>query len=326
MPFAYHHRPSTIAFLDDDVQYLEMLSLVIPATWSVKFFSRPQDFVTYFSEQALSWEQDLSTHTEMIDQSYIGRSLPRLILDYWRSDQIRYRLATIAVVDYAMPSMNGLDVLRELPAAIEHRVLLTGKAEDHTAIDAFNDSLIDRYIKKQAPDLIHQLMTALKTRRSAPMPRMELIWTSILTNAQRTALSDRAVQRELSQWLTSQRCVEYFFLRDPFGMLALSDTGAVHWLQLELHANFKAARDMASAAGHDAHELEEIGNGNLLSDCEWLHALKLERQPQVAPARSFGVGGHLVGAHFPQADLPADALTYSAFMESQPSSKRTADI
>jgi CheY-like chemotaxis protein len=318
MKFPLYHRPSALVFLDDETPYLEMLAIVLPREWCIRFHTRMRDYLAQINTQAQQWEDDVAMHQDIINQWYQGKPLPGLVLDYWRSQGHRYGLPSIAVVDYAMPAANGLEVLKASPPWPPYRVLLTGKADEHTAVAAFNDGLIDRYVTKQTPDLVQQLISALRQNYNAPMDFHEGIWRNVLRRSQQLALQDRAVQQSLTEWLKAQDCVEYMVLPEPFGVLALDSTGHAHWLQFEMYKDLAAAVDLAKAAGQDEPTLAAIAQGQVLSDVEWLQAIKSEDKPQAAPAMALGTGGHLIAAHFQQKALGSIGLGHRAFLEHQP--------
>jgi CheY-like chemotaxis protein len=254
----------------------------------------------------------------MVSQWYQGKSLPSLVLAYWRAQQHRYGLPSVAVVDYAMPAATGLEVLRVSPAWPPYRVLLTGKADEHIAVAAFNEGLIDRYVTKQSPDLAQQLVSALRQHLNAPMDFHEGIWRNALRHSQLQALKDRAVQQSLQDWLKQQDCVEYVVLPEPFGLLALDGNGLAHWLQFEMHKDLAAAVDLAQAAGHDAQAIAAIAQGQVLSNAEWQQAIGSHQAPQIAPAIGLGAGGYLIAAHFPQTALGPIGLGHRAFISHLP--------
>jgi CheY-like chemotaxis protein len=318
MKFPLYHRPSALVFLDDETPYLEMLAIVLPRDWCIRFHTRMRDYLKQIHAQAVSWEEDVAQHHEIINQWYAGKPLPSLVLEYWRSQSARYGLPSIAVVDYAMPAANGLEVLKVSPAWPPYRVLLTGKADEHIAVAAFNDGLIDRFVTKQSPDLVQQLVSALRQHYNAPMDFHEGIWRNVLRRSQALALQDRAVKDALIDWLKRHECVEYVVLPEPFGLLALDVTGHAHWLQFEMHKDLSAAVDLASAVGHDSHTLAAIAQGQLLSNAEWLQALGSSEAPQSAPTMSLGTGGHLIASHFPQKALGMVGLGHRAFLASLP--------
>ncbi len=318
MKFPLYHRPSSLVFLDDETPYLEMLAIVLPSDWCIRFHTRMRDYLAQIHAQAKAWEEDVVQHQEIINQWYAGKALPSLVLNYWRANDQRYGLPSIAVVDYAMPAANGLEVLKMSPPWPPYRVLLTGKADEHTAVAAFNEGLIDRFVTKQAPDLVQQLISALRHHYNAPMDFHEGIWRNALRRSQTQALQDRAVQEAITDWLKRHACVEYVVLPEPFGLLALDASGYAHWLQFEMHKDLSAAVDLASAAGHDTQTLAAIAQGQLLSDAEWLQALGSSDAPQSAPTMALGTGGHLIAAHFPQKNLGTIGLGHRAFLASLP--------
>jgi CheY-like chemotaxis protein len=324
MKFPLYHRPSALVFLDDETPYLEMLAIVLPQEWCIRFHTRMRDYLAQIEHQTQQWEADVALHQDIINQWFKGKPLPGLVLDYWRTQHHRYGLPSIAVVDYAMPAANGLEVLQASPPWPSYRVLLTGKADEHTAVAAFNDGLIDRYVTKQTPDLVQQLISALRQRYNAPMDFHEGIWRNVLRRSQQLALQDRAVQQALIGWLKAQNCLEYVVLPEPFGLLALDAAGYAHWLQFEMYKDLAAAVDLAKAAGHDEASLSAIAQGQALSDAEWLLALGADTAPQCAPAMALGIGGHLIAAHFSQKSLGTVGLGYRAFLSSLPA--RGVDI
>ena len=108
MKFPLYHRPSALVLLDDETPYLEMLAIVLPREWCVRFHTRMRDYLAQIRAQAEQWEDDVEQHKEIVNQWHQGKALPSLVIDYWRSQGHRYGLPSIAVVDYAMPAANGL--------------------------------------------------------------------------------------------------------------------------------------------------------------------------------------------------------------------------
>jgi CheY-like chemotaxis protein len=324
MKFPLYHRPSALVLLDDETPYLEMLAIVLPQDWCVRLHTRMHDYLAQIRAQAHLWDDDVVKHQEIINQWYKGKPLPGLVMDYWRKQDDRYSLPSIAVVDYAMPAATGLEVLKASPAWPPYRVMLTGKADEHTAVAAFNAGLIDRFVTKQHPDLVQQLISTLRQFYSAPMDFHEGIWRNVLRRSQQLALQDQAVQQELASWLLQQNCVEYVVLPEPFGLLALDASGHAHWLQLEMHKDLAAAVDLAAAAGHDATALAAISQGHVLSDAEWLQSMGSYKSPKTAPAMALGAGGHLIAAHFPLTALGTIGTGYRSFLAGLP--ERGVDI
>jgi CheY-like chemotaxis protein len=323
MKFPLYHRPSALVFLDDETPYLEMLAMVLPGDWCIRFHTRKDDFLAQAQAQTLLWEEDIALHQEIFNKWYQGEPLPALILEYWRNEGQRYDLPNTAVVDYAMPAATGLDVLKDCALWPKHRVLLTGKADEHIAVAAFNDGLIDRFVTKQRPELVQHLISVLRQLQQAPLDTHESIWRNALRRSQQQALQDRVVQQSLNEWLKAKHCVEYVVIPEPFGVLALDASAHVHWLQFEMHKDLAVAVDLAGAAGQSSDVLAAIAKGEVLSDAEWLQSIGSTAPPQAAPAFAWGTGGYLLAAHFPQPELGVVGVSHRAFLAGL--SARTVD-
>jgi CheY-like chemotaxis protein len=318
MKFPLYHRPSGLVFLDDETPYLEMLAIVLPREWCIRFHTRMGDYLAQIRAQSQQWEDDIAQHQDIVNQWHKGKPLPGLVMDYWRSQSHRYGLPSIAVVDYAMPAATGLEVLKASPPWPPHRVMLTGKADEQIAVAAFNEGLIDRYVTKQHPDLVQQLVGVLRQYYHTPLDFHEGVWRNVLRRSQQLALQDRAVQQALVDWLKQHACVEYVVLPEPFGLLALDTAGHAHWFQFEMHKDLAAAVDLAKAAGHDEATLAAIAQGQVLSDAEWLQAVDASGTPQCSPAKALGTGGHLIAAHFQQKALGTIGMGHRAFLAHLP--------
>src|SRR3569832_2603490 len=162
------HRPGTIVFLDDDPDYLEMLSLVLPRHWHVKLFTQPNECINYLQQAPPFWEADAWNQQQIIEQWRGGKPLIPQVLDYWARYTERYAPARVGVVDYSMPSMDGLEVLSELIEWPGSRVLLTGQADEQIAVHAFNRGLLDQFIPKQSPDIAGTLVAAVNHLLTTP--------------------------------------------------------------------------------------------------------------------------------------------------------------
>jgi len=64
---------------------------------------------------------------------------------------------SVLFVDYCMPEMTGLELLRRLKDLPIKKILMTAMSDDKYAIDAFNQGLIDGYIRKGDPEIFTQV-------------------------------------------------------------------------------------------------------------------------------------------------------------------------
>jgi CheY-like chemotaxis protein len=316
--FPLYHRSGSLIFLDDDIDYLEMLGMVVPGFLQVELFSRPTAFLARMKEEPARWESDAGLHLQMLERWRQGHRLIAQVLNYWGSAPSRYQLAQTCVVDFAMPGLNGMQVLEALVDWPGSRILLTGQADEQIAIHAFNNGLIDQFIPKQTADIASRLMTTLIKLARTPHPRLNTVWRTALQAHHQGLLEEPSVTEALLS-RARDRWVEYVVLGEPFGMLGLDAEGACEWLQLEPTSGLGDLAELARSAGLGFDTVRAIQSGNLLPAVELHQHLALTGP--IRTERSFAVGddGQLLGALFSLsgADLPLPIYPYRNFLDMQ---------
>ncbi len=312
------HRSGSIVFLDDDLDYLDMLGMVLPTHLQVELYMRPSTFLERMREEPARWEADAAQHLLMIDRWRNGQHLLPQLLRYWANNPARYQLVQTCVVDYAMPGTDGLKVLNTLLDWPGSRILLTGQADEQIAVQAFNGGLIDQFIGKQAPDIAGRLMGTLGKLARTPHPRLNTLWRAVLQPAQQSLLQVPSVAAGLQQWLLRQ-WIEYVVLGEPFGVLGLDAEGRCQWLQLEPSASLDEPAELAGTAGLGLDVVRAVQAGQVLPAVELHQQLGLRGAIRTAPAFTIGEERLLTGALFtlvPE-DLPAPLYAYRNFLDTQ---------
>lgn len=315
MSFPLFNRPGTLVFLDDDADYLEMLALVLPRKWHARLFLEPRECIRQLQKEMPFWEADAWNQQQLVDHWRAGRPLVPQILEYWARHTERFSLTRVCVVDFSMPSMDGLQALGELGDWPGARVLLTGQADDQMAIDAFNAGLIQQFIPKQTADLGVRLVDVVERLQGTPHASHAQTWRATLKPEQVALLREPAVARELAA-LAARHWLEHVVIGDPFGVLGLDAAGSPSWLQLEGGAALPALAELAQMEHMDAAVVADIRAGRKLVNLEVSQALR--QPPQVAEARPLDPGHSVFAAWFP---LDAQGLGdpgYSHWLARQP--------
>ena len=291
MSFPLYRRPGAVVFLDDDLDYLEMLAEVMPMDWYVHLMLRPVACIDMLLEETAPRELDMWRQQEVINRWREGAALIPQILKYWREDGIaRFTLAQVCVVDYSMPAMSGLKVLGELTPWLGSRILLTGRADEQLAVSAFNRGLIQQFIPKQSIEIRQRLTEAIQSLLHKPSLRHEQTWRATLSMQQNAFLSDPAIAAELEKLVRIQGWVEHVVIGAPFGVLGLDRHAGVSWLQLEPTRNLQELAEMAESQGWDTDCAQQIRAGKKLIDLELQLALGSGQKPQPQDAFVLGTG------------------------------------
>ena len=318
MSFPLFHRPGRIVFLDDDPGYLEMLAMVLPRDWPVQLYLRPQVCINQLQQEPPLWEADAWAQQEIVNNWRAGSPLIPQILAYWASHGERFGLTRVCVFDYAMPGMDGLQALGELTDWPGGRVLLTGQADEHVAVSAFNRGLIDQFIAKQTPDISQHLVTVVQRMLDRPQLRHSQTWRAVLSQPQHALLQLPSVSRQL-QSLANQHWVEYVVIGQPFGILGMDAQGQVSWLQLEFGAGLSELAELAESQGLDGDAAAAIRSGRALVDFELQQALGLSGPPRLTEAFAIGHESALLAALFtlPTATGPQAWTGYAKWLKNQ---------
>ena len=297
MNLSLFQTPGTIVFLDDDPGYLDMLSLVLPQDWHIRFFLRPQSCIHHLLRETNAWEDDVASQQHIITRwREQGTPLIPQILEYWATPG-RYALSRLCIVDYSMPAMNGLQALEKLEDWHGARILLTGQADEQIAVKAFNYGLIEQFIPKQTPDISQRLIEAIQRLQMMASGRQPPLWRATLSQRQYTLLRSPSISADLSAFV-SKRWVEHVVLGNPFGILGRDADGNAGWLQLEPATGLDELAELADAAGLNSQSLDDIQGGRKLVDLELRQALNRSEAPELSTAFTIGSDEPLLGALF----------------------------
>lgn len=316
--FPLLHRAGSVLFLDDAIDYLELVGMVLPAEWHVQLFSRPSRFLQRMEGETARWEADVNHQLAMLERHRHGQPLIPLVLDYWRRFPQRYQLARVCVVDYAMPGADGLQVLTSLVDWPGARVMLTGQAEDQIAIRAFNEGLIEQFVQKQTQQVAQVLTTTLTRLLNQPHARIDASWRTALRPEQLALLRAATVDAQLGDY-ARQHWVEHAVIDEPFGVLGLRGDGCCEWMQLEPVGHLTELAELAVSAGLPPDQVRGIEQAQLLAAVELHQQLRLSGPVRTAPAFPVGTGDLLSAAIFvlgPE-DLGPPILSWQAFLVGQ---------
>jgi CheY-like chemotaxis protein len=286
--FALFKRPSRLVFLDDDSLFLDVLSVTLPEQWRADFYMQVGSCVTNLISNAKAWQADFWMQQSITSQIQNDGNFIPLVLRYWKNNTARYDLVQTAVFDYSMPSIDGLSALKMLGNWPGQRLLLTGQADEHIAVHAFNEGLIDQFVLKQkigAGASLPELMQPLLNR---PLTELQVLWQSTLSESQQQRLSQIPVIHALEQLICSKKWVEYVVTNIPFGVLGIDASGEVSWLQLEVRADLVELSELAAEDGAKASDLQSIINGQVLPNTELRLALNSESEHNSLPFSTAG--------------------------------------
>lgn len=162
--------PTTIFLVDDNPDFLASLNTWLELENCIpKAFSCPTAGLAALNTAARSQKSILLGSTKMtpvgIDNVNSEINISKLYEEAYSKE--RFNLISTVIVDFEMPGMNGLEFCKRIENPNIQKILLTGVIDESAAIEAFNNGIIDGFLKKQDPDLPEKLIRAVNNCNDA---------------------------------------------------------------------------------------------------------------------------------------------------------------
>jgi CheY-like chemotaxis protein len=223
--------PTTVFFVDDSIDFLSNLSLRLAPSLAFQLYDSPVNALKilnsgnnpvspverFFSRYHHTEDLPLTHHVIDVNLDKIHREV---------YNEFRFEQISVVVVDFDMPSIDGLDFCRQINNSNIKKILLTGKADEKTAIQAFNEGLIDRFILKQDKDVIDILNRAIFELQHEYFSQSERMLADALSIGKHSFLRDPLFAEKFRTICDQLKIVEFYLCSEPDGMLMLDAKGS----------------------------------------------------------------------------------------------------
>lgn len=246
-PICLCYHPTKILFIDDNKVYMERVMLSLRNNSSFINFTEPLKSIHYLNEcyNQSSFIQNCSIKPDLnkIEDAELDRlifseiDLRSIQKEIMRPE--RYNEIAIAIIDYAMPDMDGLTLslaLKKIYPMLQI-ILLTGEADEPLAIDAFNEGIISQYIKKSTTKLKDHLLSVIDKLQHRYFFTLS---NSILEKANDLGeynklgrLNDPELISIFNNICKKHHIIEYYLLDDTGSFLLLDIEGNPFWFVIQ---------------------------------------------------------------------------------------------
>ena len=254
-------------FVDDSSDFLANLSLQLDSQLAYRLFDSPIDALVtlnaqrhessltqkYFSRYRYVEDFSLSNHVIDIDLNKIHREV---------HDEHRFEEVSVVVVDYVMPEIDGLEFCRQIKNPLIRKVLLTGKADEKFAVQAFNEGIIDRFIRKNDAAALSTLNDVISELQRDYFSTAQKPLADTLKVGTPRFLHDAKFASLFQQLCAQHHIVEYYLCANPDGMLMLSASGAARLLLAYTEKDIQAQYEIAFEQAAPQALLDEIKSGH----------------------------------------------------------------
>lgn len=220
--------PTTIVWVDDDKLFLQTAKLTFKDNNTQRMFSSPTDCTDFFKTYQSPLSHIAFLQGEHNDESYGLLEHAPVDFDVTSIVKLRdypERLTEISLLicDYNMPKMNGLELCGQLRKFPFKKILLTGEAENKDAVRAFNDGMIDRFIRKDSLDLPEELQSYTKTLIRQYFCEQTNVLLSHLEVDYSLPLSDPVFVSFFDAWCEKNKIVEFYLIDKQGSFLVVNE-------------------------------------------------------------------------------------------------------
>jgi len=219
--------PGTALFVDDSRDFLLNFVLQLDESLAYRVYDSPFDAIEHIDktqgERQMISQRCLWEYKEHKQQGHNDPALRALHSDVYNPH--RFSDVSVVVVDYAMPGMDGLEFCRRINNSHIRKILLTGKADEKLAIEAFNEGLIHRYIHKSDPHAAELITRSVFELQWQYFQDMSQIIERSLSLDSPACFQDKAFVNFFRRFREEKGIVE-FYQADKSGSLMLLDDDA----------------------------------------------------------------------------------------------------
>ena len=249
--------PTTIVFVDDSADFLTNLSLQVDSRLACRLFDSPVEALAAINgnDAAPPRTQDLFSLYRDRAEDALGSQVLNVDLDTIHREvcnEKRFERVSVAVVDFDMPEIDGIEFCRRIHNPMIKKILLTGKADERIAVKAFNDGVIDRFILKQEANVMSTLNRAIDEMQHAYFDEIGRMLSDAVSIGAYGFLRDPLFAERFGQIRAALGIVEYYLCCKPDGILMLDFAGTPYLLIVQteemVQANYEIASDQAAPA------------------------------------------------------------------------------
>jgi len=288
---AYFYYPTTAVIVDDDTDFLNSLKLALAPHCRSLLFTSPEQAKDFLVKDYQNYLELNPIHNdyEIFSDVQAKIDIPSIHKTVFNPD--RFKQSIVAIVDYDMPTFNGLALARKIRAATPTKIImLTGEADKNTAIDAFNKQEIDSFIIKNSESYLDKLLQCFSQLQHAWFAEQSKSLTDAFRSVKHHPSQDLDFIQLFDQICTNHQIVEYYLIDESCSFLMLDKTGRITWLitrtEEDMQTYYELAEDAPPAFLKLLQDRKKIANFSQIGDAiepidKWkIHdALQLKDKP-----------------------------------------------
>lgn len=260
--------PTTVLMIDDNVEFLKSVAIGLPASSATyNFYSDPRVALKFLNQK---YEENPHPHglINLLDEEeFEHKTLDINVRDIYRImyNRSRFQQISTVVVDFHMPGMDGIEFCKSIKDPNIQKILLTSIVDESKAIEVLNEGLINTFIRKQSPNIMHQLNQALAQAQNRYFSNLSQIVQQVIRfSPAESALGDPAFIELFHRVANEVNAIEYY-LTEFMGSYVFLDADGNHYGlftrikdQLDFFCEAKEAEDAPASVIEAIKKGEQI--------------------------------------------------------------------
>lgn len=256
----YSH-PSTIVIVDDHARFLRDMEINVPRDVLYKSFEDPREAMNHINDfggvEKNLVHRAMSLHSQAGERVLLEVNIG--LLEDGIMDANRFNLPTVLITDFMMPGLDGLELCAGITDQQVKKILLTGKAEENTGIDAFNSGLIDGFVMKSrddAADVVFNLATQLQEKYFTDLQNPWLGGSGMIT----TFFDDAGAIARIQEIMEEGSYIEHYLTTNPFGYVVVTADGKIGRIGIFGEEEMQAQVALAKATNAPVSVIDKLQN------------------------------------------------------------------
>lgn len=230
------YYPTTAIFIDDSDTFLENVIFQLDPNIPYKAYQEPMKALEYILEKkSLDIRASLkficNNHPNDVPESgtySVNYQFSTLYEEIYNPN--RFQDLSVAVIDYAMPRINGIELCQALKDTPIKKILLTGEADHDVAINAFNDGIIDKFIRKDKQAAGQMVNKAIFELQKLYFQERTIVMTSALNTEKSCFLQDPLYHSLFNNVLNKTSACDSYLLESSGSFLFMGPDKIPTWL------------------------------------------------------------------------------------------------
>lgn len=249
-PIPCYKYPTTALLVDDDISFLNNLSAQLIPSLRFEKHDKPKMLLDILNQRDTKHiitdnviQKNRDSH-DLFGQFTLDYNIIELY--QYRHSPKKHHEISLAIVDYAMPSMTGIEFCQHINDPSIKKIMLTGKADYQVAVDAFNQGIIDKFILKSEANVIQALNDAiLACEHNYFYEKSQALLNSIAhTNSYYVA--DPVIQALIQSHISTLNIHEYYMLDTNGSYLFINSKGELSILLIKSETDLQSYYDIAN--------------------------------------------------------------------------------